>query len=94
MPQLAQLVADGMEGECKPIQCQQQIGQALMFMSEVVLNMIAVIFQQVKGFIYNFSSSPITQCEMLDFVTVERQIGDETIVVGGFAITFSNNLNR
>ena len=30
MPQLAQWVAGGMEGECERIQRQQQIGQALM----------------------------------------------------------------
>ena len=45
MPQLTQLIAGGMEGECKQIQRQQQIGQALMSVSEVVLHMIAVVFR-------------------------------------------------
>ena len=48
MPQLAQLIAGGMEGECKQIRRQQQIGQALMSVAEVVLHMIAIVFQQVK----------------------------------------------
>ena len=94
MPQLAQLVAGGMEGECKQIQRQQQIGQALMSVSEVILHMIAVVFQWVKGFIFDFPSGSATRCELLDIVTVDLQIGDETIAVGDFAIAFSNNLNR
>ena len=49
---------------------------------------------QVKGFIFDFPSSPATRCELLDIVTVNLQIGDETIAVGNFAIVFSNNLNR
>ena len=44
MPQLAQLIAGGMECERKQIQRQQQVGQALMSVSEVVLHMIAVVF--------------------------------------------------
>ena len=83
-----------MEGECGQIQSQQQIGQALMSVSEVVLHMIAVVFQQVKGFIFDFPSSPATHWELLDIVTVDLQNGDETIAVGDFSITFSNNLNR
>ena len=35
----------GMESECKQIQRQQQIGQALMSVSEVVLHMKTVVFQ-------------------------------------------------
>ena len=91
---MPQLIAGGMEGECKQIQRQQQIGQALMSVSEVVLHMIAVVFRQVKGFIFDFPSSPARRCELLDIVTVDLQIGDETIAVGDFGISFSNNLNR
>ena len=65
-----------------------------MSVSEVVLQMIAVVFEQVKGFIFDFPSSRATLCELLDIVTVNVQIGDETIAVGDFAIVFSNNLNR
>ena len=65
-----------------------------MFVYEVVLHMIAVVFEQVKGFIFDFPSSPATHWELLDIVTVDVQIGDETIAAGNFAIVFSNNLNR
>ena len=65
-----------------------------MSVAEVVLHMIAVVFQQVKGFIFDFPSGSATPCELLGIVTVDRQIGDETFTVGDFAIAFSNNLNR
>ena len=94
MPQLAQLITGCMESECKQIQRQPQIGQALMSVSEVVLHMIAVVFQQVKGFIFDFQSGSARLCELLDIVTVDLKVGDETVAVGDFAIAFSNNLNR
>ena len=65
-----------------------------MSVSEVVLNMIAIVFERVKEFIFDFPSSRATLCELLDIVTVDLQIGDETITVDDFAIVFSNNLNR
>ena len=58
------------------------------------VQMIAVVFEQVKRFIFDFLSSRATRWGMPDVVTVDLQIGDETIAAGSFAITFSNNLNR
>ena len=65
-----------------------------MPMSEVVLCMIAIVFQQIEGFNFDFPSCPATRCELPDIVTVDLQIGNETIAAGNLAIAFSNNLIR
>ena len=58
------------------------------------VQIIAVVFEQVKGFIFDFPLSRATRWYLLDIVTVDLQIGDETIAVSNFTIAFSHNLNR
>ena len=77
LPQLAQVVADGMKGKGDQVQGHQRFGQSLLAMSKVVFHMITLIFQQVKAFIFDFpaGSSGCHECHYIGFVDGQR--GDE-----------------
>ena len=61
LPQFTQLIADSMESKGDQIQCQRQIGQSLVSVSEVVLGVINVIFQQVEAFVFDFPAGSATR---------------------------------
>ncbi len=61
LPQFTQLIADSMESKGDQIQCQQQIGQSLVSVPEVLLGVINVVFQQVEAFVFDLPAGSATR---------------------------------
>ena len=92
LPQFAQVVAYGMKRKCDQVQSHQCVGQPLFTVSEVMLHVITVFFQQVKPFVFNLPARP-TGCHNLGcigFGDIKR--GDEAKALRGFAVADSTNL--
>ena len=61
LPQFTQLIAGSMVSKSDQIQCQRQIGQSLMSVPEVVLDVLNVDFQQVEAFVSEFPAGSATR---------------------------------
>ena len=51
-------------------------------MAEIVLEVVALGFQDIEPFILDLPASPATSGELGDVVTLDRQIGDEAVAIG------------
>ena len=92
LPQFAQVVAYGMKRKCDQVQSHQCVGQPLFAVSEVMLHVITVSFQQVKPFVFNLPARP-TGCHNLGcigFGDIKR--GDEAKALRWLAVADSTNL--
>ncbi len=92
LPQFAQVVAYGMKRKCDQVQSHQCVGQPLFAVSEVMLHVIAVLFQQVKPFVFNLPACPTGGCNVgcIGFGDIKR--GDEAKALRGFAVADPANL--
>ncbi len=83
-PPRADPVAHGMEAECDQVQGQQQVGQSVGAVSEVVLHVIAVVFQYVERLVLDLPACPGGVGQRLDVVRGGFDGGDEAVLIGGF----------
>ena len=92
LPQFAQVVAYAMKRKCDQVQSHQCVGQSLFAVSEVMLHVIAVFFQQVKPFVFNLPTRPTGSHNLscIGFGDIKR--GDEAKALRGFAVSDPANL--
>ncbi len=83
-PPRADPVAHGMEAERDQVQGQQQVGQSVGAVSEVVLHVIAVVFQYVERLVLDLPACPGGVGQRLDVVRGGLDGGDEAVLIGGF----------
>ena len=82
LPQFAHEVACGMESKRQQIQLYQDIGQSTLPVSEVVLQVITFVFQDVKGFVFDFPATASRRDQGHHVVSVQFDRSDEVVVVG------------
>src|SRR5215472_6048990 len=72
LPQGLGLIADRVEGEGEQIEGDQQSGQVLLAVAEVVLEVVAIGFENVEGLVLNFPSGTAAGCEFRHVVGIDR----------------------
>jgi hypothetical protein len=84
-PQFFEAVADGVEREGEKVHGGEQHGQVLFAVAEIVLKMIAVVFQYVEGLVLDFPPCPGAPGNLGDIFAGNLETGDERAIVGGLA---------
>ena len=59
-------------------------------MAEIVLQVVALGFQDIEPFVLDLPASPATSGELGDVVTPDRQIGDEAVAIGQLAASVAD----
>ena len=72
------MITDGVEGEGQQIERDQQGRQVLLAVTEAVLEIVAIVLQDVEGLVLDFPSRPPAGGQIGDGVAVDRQVGDES----------------
>lgn len=60
--------------------------QMMLSVSEVVFNVVALIFQCIKGFIFNFPPGTATFYQGDHIVFINADIGNPTVFIGDFVV--------
>ena len=79
-------IADGVEGEGQKVHGGEQHGEAVFAMAEVVLQTIAVVFQNVEPFILDLPAGPGCGTDGSGVVLGEVEAGDKGALIGGLAL--------
>src|SRR4051795_1220322 len=78
-------IGGGVEGEGEQVEADQEVGQGLLAVAEVVLEVVAL--EHVEGLVLNLPAGAAARGQFSDTVRGDRQIGDKGIVVGALART-------
>ena len=74
-----------MEGEGQKIELKPRVGEPEFTMPEIVLKVVSSWFQSIKILIFDAPTTSSGLCDGLHSIWIERQGGDEIIVVNDFA---------
>ncbi len=77
VPQCAQLVACAVECECDQVQGEQGVRQPVLAVAEVVLDVVALVLEQVERLILTLPAGPPAGDDLGDVVAVGSDRGDE-----------------
>lgn len=75
-----------MYGEGQKVHGSEQHGEVLLAVAEVVLEMIAVVFEDVEALVFDFPARPGAGGDLCDGVARDLERGDEGAVVGRFPL--------
>lgn len=75
-----------MNGECKQVQEEQHEGQGLFSMTEIVIDLVALVFQGIEGFIFYFSSASACFCQLFNVLGCNREVSDPRVCVAHFSV--------
>ena len=64
--------------------------QIQLSVSEVVFEVIALVFERVEGFVFDFPTSPSAFDQIDDIVAVNMDIGHPAVFVGDFVVFWDN----
>ena len=59
--------------------------QVLFAMTKIMFDVIALVFERVEGFIFDFPSSPTALNQSCHIIFVNDHISDPTVCIGDFA---------
>src|SRR5271165_3811699 len=85
-PKIVANVADGMKCEGEQVQGDQNGREVLFSVAEAVFEVVALVFENVEGFVLDFPPRPAARCEFDDVFAADRQIGDEAVAIGRLAL--------
>src|SRR5208337_4000303 len=85
-PKIVANVADGMDCEGEQVQGGQNGREVLFSVAEAVFEVVALVFENVEGFVLDLPSRPAAGCEFNDVFAADRQIGDEAVAIGRLAL--------
>ena len=74
-----------MEGEGQQVEGGEDGGQVLLAVAEIVFEVIALCFQDVEAFVFDFPARPSAGGQFDDGVGVGGQVSDEAVAVGHLA---------
>ena len=66
------MIAERVEGEGEQIEGDQQSGQVLLAVAEVVLEVVAIGFENAEGLVFNFLPGAAAGCEFRHLVAIDR----------------------
>ena len=81
-------LAVGMEREGEQVERHQDPGEGFLAVPEVVFEIVSVGLEHVEGFVLDLPPRASTGGEFGDSARVDRQIGDEAVVVCPLALAF------
>ena len=84
-PKFADQVTYGMEAECDQVHGQQQVGQSVLAVAEIMFHVIAVVFQYVERLVLNLPTRSCAVGQCRDVVPGGFDGCDEIVFIGGFA---------
>ena len=58
--------------------------QLLLAMAEVVLDMIALVFERIEGLVFDFPAGAATLHQLAHIVFTDRDVAHPTVVIGDF----------
>src|SRR5271157_2247616 len=85
-PKIVANVADGMDCEGEQVQGDQNGREVLFSVAEAVFEVVALVFENVEGFVLDLPPRPAAGCELNDVFAADRQIGDEAVAIGRLAL--------
>src|SRR5277367_3049947 len=75
---------DGMTGEGQQIEDREHGRQMLLPVTEVMLQVVSLGFQNIEALVFNLPSGPAAGGEFGDIVSVDIQVSDEAVTIGHF----------
>src|SRR3954452_20959742 len=76
-------IGGGVEGEGEQVEADQEVGQGLLTVAEVVLEVVAL--EHVEGLVLDLPSGTAARGQFGDAVRGDQQVGHEGVVVGTLA---------
>jgi len=80
-PAFIATIHERMRSERKEICCGECHGEILLPVPEIMLQMIAIVFQNIESFVFNFPPRAAASGDLNDIVSRDRQAGDEVMLV-------------
>jgi len=77
---------DLMDEEGQEVEDKKVHGQELLSVAIVMFNLVALIFQGIEGFVFDFPAGASAFNQVLNIVSGNREIGYPTVMVGGFPL--------
>jgi hypothetical protein len=84
-PERVEAVAHGVEGKGQKVHRGEHHGEALFAVAKIVLQMIAVVFQNVETFVLDFPARPCAVGDVADIVACDGKAGDKGAFEGDLA---------
>ena len=78
-------VAEVVQGEGDEVEGDEDGRQGLFAVAEIVLEVVAVVLEDVEGLVLDLPARAAAGGEFGDVVTIDRQVGDEAVAVGQLA---------
>ncbi len=86
LPSCGHQITGIVHGKGEQIEGDEQAGQGVLAVTEVVFEVVPVVLEDVEGLVLNFPSGSAASGDFGHILSVHRQIGDEAIAVGHLAI--------
>ncbi|MBY6243612.1 hypothetical protein [Methylosinus sp. Sm6] len=84
-PQRLETIADGVHGEGQEVHGREQHGEVLLAMAEIMLEMVAVVFENIEAFVLDLPPRPRAGGNFGDALAQDVERGDEGAVAGRLA---------
>lgn len=81
---------DLMDKKCEHVQDKKVHRKILPTVTVVMLDVVALVFQSVESFVFNFPAGAATFDHVPDVFPGDGQIGHPTVVIGGFSLSIDD----
>lgn len=89
-PEVVGDVADAVLGGGEQVQGDGEGCEVWLTVAEIVFQVIAVGFENVEGFVFDFPAGAAEGNSFDDIVGTDWKIGDETVAIGDLAVTIAD----
>src|SRR5713101_3398958 len=78
-------VDNRMQSEGEQVEDDKEVGESSLSVSEIVFEVVSVGLQDVEGLVLDLPAGTAAGGDFGDVVPVDREIGDEAVVIGPFS---------
>src|SRR6266436_999041 len=78
-------VDDGMQGEGEQVEDDEEVGERSLSVPEIVFEVVSVGLEDVESLVLDLPAGTAAGGDFGDVVPVDREIGDEAVVIGTFS---------